>query len=150
VIVKINRSEERLFQSAHSCRVCGYWCEGDFSRLREQAMREMTRGCCDPCWELVQAESPQVGTCGDHQGVHVRDAYVLEETDPPCRRFRRIPLFQHGCSGVGNALGGYDCLCGQPWLDALGGCMAGGLTYEQFEPLLHDARDRRWAQRMAS
>lgn len=28
----------------------------------------------------------------------------------------------HQVSEVGNMFGGYDCLCGDPWLDTLGGC----------------------------
>ncbi|HCT81186.1 MAG TPA: hypothetical protein DGT23_32375 [Micromonosporaceae bacterium] len=28
----------------------------------------------------------------------------------------------HECSEIGNALGGYDCICGEPWLDSFGGC----------------------------
>lgn len=30
----------------------------------------------------------------------------------------------HRCSEIGNAFGGYNCVCGEPWLDTLGGCMA--------------------------
>lgn len=142
-------SEERIFTSAHSCRVCNYWCEGDFDRLEEQALREMARGCCDPCWQLVLDEDPQVGMCDDHDGVHVRDTYVLEETDLRCRGFRQIPLFAHGPSEIGNAFGGYNCFCGEPWLVSLGGCMAGGLTYEKWKPLVKAAREKRWAQRRA-
>jgi hypothetical protein len=143
-------TEEQIFKSAHSCRVCGYWCEGDVDRLEEQALREMKRGCCDPCWELIQAESPVVGWCADHDGLHVRDTYVLEETDPRCRDFQRVVTFTHGPSEVGNAFGGYNCFCGEPWLDTLGGCMAGGLTYERWRPLLAAAKEKRWAQRMSA
>ncbi|WP_431800348.1 hypothetical protein [Microbacterium kunmingense] len=28
----------------------------------------------------------------------------------------------HQVTEVGNMFGGYDCLCGDPWLDTLGGC----------------------------
>jgi len=136
---------EPLFKSAHSCRVCNYWCEGDFRLLRKQVLREMARGCCDPCWELIEAESPVVGTCLDHFGVHVRNTYVYADGDPTCRQFRRIPLFEHGCSQVGNAFGAYNCFCGEPWLDR--GCMAGGLTIEQLEPLFTAAKEKRWTQR---
>ena len=31
----------------------------------------------------------------------------------------------HRASGVGNAFGGYNCVCGEPWLDTLGGCVNG-------------------------
>ena len=30
----------------------------------------------------------------------------------------------HECSEEGNAFGGYNCTCGQPWLDTLGCCQA--------------------------
>lgn len=29
----------------------------------------------------------------------------------------------HRCSEIGNAFGGYNCVCGRPWLDSLGGCL---------------------------
>lgn len=46
------------FKSAHSCRRCGHWSEGDWSRAYRagdqpavaKAQREMDRGCCDPCF----------------------------------------------------------------------------------------------------
>ena len=30
----------------------------------------------------------------------------------------------HECGEEGNAFGSYNCTCGQPWLDTLGGCQA--------------------------
>ena len=43
------------FKSAHSCRLCGYWCEGDFGVNETRSLREMGRGVCDSCWsEIVE------------------------------------------------------------------------------------------------
>lgn len=50
----------RRLKSAHSCRICGHWCEGDWnsayqylepahSAIKARADREMARGACDPC-----------------------------------------------------------------------------------------------------
>jgi len=29
---------------------------------------------------------------------------------------------RHECTEIGNMFGGYNCTCGEPWLDAMGGC----------------------------
>src|SRR5207244_1364470 len=60
--------EPRTFKSAHSCRVCGHWSEGDWNMAprgpggddqRAKAEREMGRGCCDNCWALHTAQEPR-------------------------------------------------------------------------------------------
>lgn len=67
---------------------------------------------------------PEVGTCAEHErlGVHVKDTYETGDGDEFCRDFAPIPDFVHACSENGNAFGGYDCTCGEPWL--AGGCMS--------------------------
>lgn len=70
----------------------------------------------------------EVGTCDEHEwaGVHVKDTYEYGDGDEFCRNFVEIAGFVHGASDYGNAFGGYNCTCGEPWLDTLGGCSVGG------------------------
>lgn len=71
-----------------------------------------------------------VGTCADHDGTHVKDTYYYDDPEDMCVDFVDIPDFVHTCSDYGNMMGGYNCTCGEPWLDTLGGCSVGGSKVE--------------------
>jgi hypothetical protein len=64
----------------------------------------------------------RVGTCDAHVGVHVEGTHE-DDGSGFCQGFTAIPGFVHECSEDGNLCGGYDCTCGSPWLESLGGCM---------------------------
>lgn len=34
-----------------------------------------------------------------------------------------LAAIRHECSEIGNAMGGYDCVCGDPWVESFGGCL---------------------------
>jgi hypothetical protein len=79
-------------KSAHSCRICGHWIEGDYNRApsgrdgdakRERAEREMTQGHCDlhisqtddhagcmPGWCVLPPSDPRYE---DHPATHRGD-----------------------------------------------------------------------------
>lgn len=67
----------------------------------------------------------KVGTCDVHEwaGIHVQDTYEDGDGGEFCCNFVEIPGFVHQPSDSGNAFGGCNCACGEPWLDSLGGCM---------------------------
>jgi hypothetical protein len=73
----------------------------------------------------LMSDAIKVGICDEHPwaGAHVFDTFEYGDGDERCRAFVEIPDFVHECSEDGNAFGGYDCTCGQPWLRW--GCMTG-------------------------
>jgi hypothetical protein len=78
-------------------------------------------------WDRMNAEGTEgvrVGTCVEHErlGIHVFGTFEDPiDGDEACADFKDIPNFAHECSENGNAFGGYNCTCGEPWLT--NGCM---------------------------
>lgn len=68
------------------------------------------RDVIERCIEWLEREA------GDHEEWPQDRAWA---------KYLRGVLGRHDCSDVGNAFGGYDCKCGEPWSSGAGSLPAG-------------------------